>query len=129
MQIEYNTLLRQVLTQVTLELHDAVALLWAAVRAVRAVSMTKVVEGKLCWDDSTQWALNRVAVLNSQNLNTAPRKTRVCKVFNDGSCNSDSHHGIYKHICLFCHILLLTRIQMYCLNGSKAQEARPSAAK
>ena len=83
LQTQDNTLLRQVLTQVTLTLCDAMALQWAAMRAVWAVSMTEVEKGRLHWDDTTQWALNRVsspqiAVLNSQNLNTATSKTRVC---------------------------------------------------
>ena len=72
----------------------------AAVRAAWAVSMTEVEEGRICWDDTTQWSLNRVSssqivVLNSQNLNTATSKTRVCNFFNDGSCNSDSHISAY----------------------------------
>ena len=46
---------------------------WPAVRSAWAVSMTEVEEGRLTWDDTTQWALNRVsssqiAVLNSQNV-------------------------------------------------------------
>ena len=61
LQIQDNTLLCQVLTQVTLTLRDAVTLSWAAVLAVWAVSITEVEEGRLCWDDNTQWALNHVS--------------------------------------------------------------------
>ena len=98
LQIQDDTLL-QVLSQVTLALRDAVAMSWSAVRVAWAVSMTEVEEGRLSWDDTSQWALNHVsslqiAVINSQNLNTAS-KTRVCKFFNEGSCNNNSHHGIY----------------------------------
>ena len=54
LQIEDNTLLRHVLTQIVLALRDSVALPWPAVRAAWAVSMTEVEEGRLQWHDTTQ---------------------------------------------------------------------------
>ena len=53
-------LLHQVLTQVTLALHDVTVLPWPAGRAAWAASMTEVEEGKLTWDNTMQWALNRI---------------------------------------------------------------------
>ena len=100
--------------------------------------MTEAEEGRLRLDDTTQWALHRVsslkiAVLNSQNLKTASSKTRVCNFFIDGSCNSDGHYGIYKHICLFCHKqgYFMTHPEFKCTvkNGNKVPEAKSSTAR
>ena len=137
LQIQDDLLMRQVLTQVTLALRDAVALPWPAIRAAWAVSMTEVEEGRLSWEDTTQWALNRVsasqiAVLNSQNISNTS-KVRVCKFFNEGSCYNDSHHGVYKHICLFCHkqgrFMHYPELKCTAKNGSKAQELKTSASR
>ena len=107
LQIEDNTLLRHVLTQIVLALRDSVALPWPAVRAAWAVSMTEVEEGRLQWHDTTQWALNRVsssqiAVINSQNVSSLVQKSRVCKFYNEGSCSNEGNHGIYRHVCSLC---------------------------
>ena len=137
LQIQDDILMRQVLTQVTLALRDAVALPWPAVRAAWVVSMTEVEEGRLSWEDTTQWALNRVsasqiAVLNSQSIHNTS-KVRVCKFFNDGSSINDSHHGVYKHICLFCHKQgrSMNHPELKCTakSGSKAQELKTSASR
>ena len=137
LQIQDDTLLRQVLTQVTLALRDAVALPWPAVRSAWAVSMTEVEEGRLAWDDTTQWALNRVsssqiAVLNSQNVSTSA-KSRVCKFFNEGSCVNDSHHGVYRHICTFCFKQgrSMSHPESKCTakNGSRSQELKPNTSR
>ena len=137
LQIQNDTLLRQVLTQVTLALRDAVALPWTDVRAAWAVSMMEVEEGRLSWDDTTQWALNRVsssqiALLNSQNLNTTS-KSRVCKFYNDGSCSNDNHHGVYKHICTFCHKQgrSMNHLESKCAfkSSNRTQESKPNATR
>ena len=106
LQIQDNTVLRQVLTQVTLALTDAVSLPWVAVRAAWAASMTQVEEGRLSWANETQWSLNRigasqVAVLNGQSV-TNQQKVRVCKYYNEGTCVQDGNHGSYRHICSAC---------------------------
>ena len=98
LQIEDSMLLRHILTQVMLALKDSVALLWPAVRAAWAVSMTEVEEGRLQWHNTMQWALNRVsssqiAVINSQNVSSMAQKSCVCKFYNEGN------HGIYRHVC------------------------------
>ena len=107
LQIEDNTLLRHVLTQVTLALRDSVALAWPAVRAAWAVSMTEVEERRLQWHDTMQWALNHVsssqiAVMYSQNVTSMVQKSRICKFYNEGSCSNEGNHGIYRHVCSLC---------------------------
>ena len=82
LQIEDNTLLCHVLTQVTLALRDSVALPWPAVRAAWAVSMTEVEEGRLQWHDTMQWALNcisssQITVMNSQNVMSLVQKIEL----------------------------------------------------
>ena len=106
--IEDNVALRNVLTQVTMAMRDAVSLPWAAVRAAWAVSMTDIEEGRLAWNDSMQWSLNRIsnsqlAMHNSNTAATGGQKVKICKFFNEGSCTNEGHHGIYKHFCMFCH--------------------------
>ena len=92
--IEDTTLLRQVLTQIVLAMRDAVSLPWQAVWAAWVVLMTDIEEGRLGWDDSTQWSLNRIsnsqlAVFNSQNVSTSSQKIRICRFFNEGTCTSE----------------------------------------
>ena len=95
--------MKQMLTQVTMSLTDAVYLLWPAVRAAWATSMTQIEKGRLSWANETQWTLNRigtfhVAIMNCQSINNQ-QKVRVCKFFNEGSGSHDFNHGNYKHIC------------------------------
>ena len=68
--VEDNSMLRSMLTQVSMAMRDAVSLPRRAVRSAWAASMTDVEEGRLNWADSLQWSLNRIsnsqlAVLNS----------------------------------------------------------------
>ena len=105
--IEDPTLLRQVLTQVVLAMRDAVSLPWQAVRAAW-VSMTDIEEGRLGCADSTQWSLNHIsnsqlAVLNCQHVSTSGQKIRICRLFNEGTCTTEGHHGSYKHFCAHCY--------------------------
>ena len=107
-----HTVARQALLQVIHAMRDATSLPWVAVRNAYASSMHDVEEGLLTWDNTTQWALNRlsasqIAMTSQSNFNQATGGSqtslkRPCRYFNDGSCSHDSHHGQYRHICSYC---------------------------
>ena len=106
--VEDNTILRCMLTQMSLAMRDAGSLPWPAVRSSWAVSMTDIEEGRLQWSDSLQWSLNRIsssqlAVLNSTSVNPSGQKSKICRFYNEGNCNNESHHGVYKHFCNTCY--------------------------
>ena len=71
---------RQALLQVILAMKDATSLPWTAVRNAWATSMHDLEEGHLGWNDSTQWAINRlsasqISMANSQVTHpTQPQK-------------------------------------------------------
>ena len=99
-------MLRSVLTQVIFTMRDAASIPWPAVREAYASSMHEVEEGRLSWNDATQWSLNRlsasqVALVISR---TSPhlQKGRTCKFYNENSCSHEGHHGVYKHNCAYC---------------------------
>ena len=105
--VEDNTTLRNMLTQMSMVMRDAVSLPWSAVRSAWAVSMTEIEEGRLLWSDSMQWSLNRIsnsqlAVLNSSSVVPSGQKIRICRFYNEGSCNNDTHHVAYRHFCSIC---------------------------
>ena len=96
---------RQALIQVIAAMKDAVSIPFTAVKNAWACSMHELEEGNLTWNDSTQWALNRlsasqVSLINSHSA--PPSLKKFCKYFNEGSCTHDGHHGLYKHNCSFC---------------------------
>ena len=96
---------KQALIQVIAAMKDAVSIPFTAVKNAWACSMHELEEGNLTWNDSTQWALNRlsasqVSLINSHSAPSALKK--FCKYFNEGSCTHDGHHGLYKHNCSFC---------------------------
>ena len=101
-----QTTARQALLQVILGMKDATSLPWTAVRNAWATSLHDLEEGHLAWDNSTQWAINRlrasqISMANSQVTHpTQPKK--ICKFFNEGVCSHDSSHGGYRHCCSFC---------------------------
>ena len=106
--VEDNSMLRSMLTQVSMAMRDAVSLPWPAVRSACAASMTDVEEGRLNWADSLQWSLNRIsnsqlAVLNSNSAGHNGQKSKICKFYNEGNCSNENHHGIYKHYCMNCY--------------------------
>ena len=106
--VEDNSMLRSMLTQVSMAMRDAVSLPWPAVRSAWAASMTDVEEGRLNWADSLQWSLNRIsnsqlAVLNSNCARHNGQKSKICKFYNEGNCSNENHHGIYKHYCMNCY--------------------------
>ena len=134
--VEDNTTLRCMLTQ--MEMGDAASLPWSAVRSAWAVSMTDIEEGRLQWSDSLQWSLNRisnsqVAVLNSDSVNPSGLKTKICRFFNEGNCNNDNHHGVYRHFCNICYKqgFLLMHPEFKCSSHGlgRTQEQRPSSTK
>ena len=106
--VEENTTLRNILTQVSMAMRDAVSLPWPMVRSAWVVSMMDIEEGRISWNDSMQWSLNRIgnsqlAVLNSNSVSQNGQKFKVCKFYNEGSCANENHHGIYKHYYAYCH--------------------------
>ena len=52
---------RQALIQVIAAMKDAVSIPFTAVKNAWACSMHELEEGNLTWNDSTQWALNRLS--------------------------------------------------------------------
>ena len=106
--ISENILVKQAILQITLAMHDAASLPWAAVKSAWAYSMHEVEEGLLSWADSTQWAINRLsasqAALAQPQIHSASSSTkRPCKFFNEASCSHENHHGSYSHICAYCY--------------------------
>ena len=69
--------------------------------------MNSVEEGHLVWDDTTQWAINRlsssqIALASSQA--SQPQQARmVCKYYNYGPCTPEGHHKHYLHYCGLCY--------------------------
>ena len=106
--VDDNATLRNMLSQMSMAMRDAISLPWSAVRSAWAVSMTEIEEGRLLWSDSMQWSLNRIsnsqlAVLNSNSVVPSGQKIRICRFYNEGSCNNDTHHGAYRHFCSICY--------------------------
>ena len=104
-QIQDNDILRSVLNQIICAMRDASSLPWPAVREAY-YSMHEVEKSRLAWSNCTQCALNRlsasqVALTNSRTL-PQQKKGRTCKFYNEGACNHEGHHGIYKHNCAHC---------------------------
>ena len=103
-----QTTARQALLQVILAMKDATSLPWTAVKNAWATSMHDLEEGHLSWDNSTQWAINRlsasqISMANSQVTHPTQPK-RICKFFNEGVCSHDSNHSGYRHCCSFCDV-------------------------
>ena len=136
--VEDNTTLRCMLTQMALAMRDAGSLPWPAVRSSWAVSMTDVEEGRLQWSDSLQWSLNRIsnsqlAVLNSTSVNPSGQKSKICRFYNEGNCNNESHHGVYKHFCNTCYkqgrSLMHPELKCSSCGPGRTQEVRQSVTK
>ena len=136
--VEDNTTLRCMLTQMALAMRDAGSLPWPAVRSSWAVSMTDVEEGRLQWSDSLQWSLNRIsnsqlAVLNSTSVNPSGQKSKICRFYNEGNCNNESHHGVYKHFCNTCYkqgrSLMHPELKCSSRGPGRTQEVRQSVTK
>ena len=138
LQIEDHLLARNVLIQMAASMKDAVSLPWAAVRSAWAVSMTDIEEGRLGWADSMQWSINRISnsqlvMHNVQTVASSGNKVRICRFFNEGTCNSEGHHGTYKHFCAHCFKLgrSLGHPETRCFsrNANGSQDQRSSATK
>ena len=136
--VEDNTMLRCMLTQMSLAMRDAGSLRWSAIRSSWAVSMTDIEEGRLQWSDSLQWSLNRIsnsqlAVLNSNSVNPNGQKSKICRFYNEGNCNNENHHGVYRHFCNFCYkqgrSLMQPEFKCSSCAPGRAQEHRPSSTK
>ena len=136
--IEDNTTMRNVLTQVAMAMKDAVTLPWPAVRSAWAVSMSEIEEGRLGWADSTQWALNRIrnsqlAVLNSHTINSGGQRTKICRFYNEGNCNNEGHHGMYRHFCAHCHkkghSLMHPGLRCISRNSARVQDQKQNTTK
>ena len=136
--VEDKTTLRCMLTQMALAMRDAGSLPWPAVRSSWAVSMTDVEEGRLQWSDSLQWSLNRIsnsqlAVLNSTSVNPSGQKSKICRFYNEGNCNNESHHGVYKHFCNTCYkqgrSLMHPELKCSSRGPGRTQEVRQSVTK
>ena len=59
--IQDPVLVKQAMLQTIQVLKDAPSLPWQAVRTAYAQSMHQVEQGTLQWQDTTQWALNRIS--------------------------------------------------------------------
>ena len=138
LQIDDHVLARNVLIQMTASMKDTVSLPWAAVRSAWAVSMTDIEEGRLGWADSTQWSINRIsnsqlAMHNVQTVASSGSKVRICRFFNEGTCNSEGHHGTYKHFCAYCFKLGRSlghpETRCYSRNTNGGQDQRSSVTK
>ena len=136
--VEDNTTLRCMLTQMALAMRDAGSLPWPTVRSSWAVSMTDVEEGRLQWSDSLQWSLNRIsnsqlAVLNSTSVNPSGQKSKICRFYNEGNCNNESHHKVYKHFCNTCYkqgrSLMHPELKCSSRGPGRTQEVRQSVTK
>ena len=101
LQIKDTALMKQALLQVVLSLRDATSLPWPVVRGAWAMSMHELEDGRLGWNDATQWSLNRASQISMVNQQTAPQR-KVCRYYNEGSCSHDGHHGQFRHNCSFC---------------------------
>ena len=96
---------REALIQVIAAMKDAVSIPFTAAKNAWACSMHELEEGNLTWNDSTQWALNRLSVSQVSLINShsaPPSLKKFCKYFNERSCTHEGHHGLYKHSCSFC---------------------------
>ena len=105
--IQDPVLVKQAMLQAIQVLKDATSLPWQAVRTAYAQSMHQVEQGTLSWQDTTQWALNRisssqVAMANATTLNSQQNNRKICKFYNEGVCTSEGNHGSYRHICSYC---------------------------
>ena len=105
--IQDPILVKQAMLQAIQVLKDATSLPWQAVRTAYAQSMHQVEQGTLSWQDTTQWALNRIsssqiAMANATVLNPQQNNKKVCKFYNEGVCTNEGNRGIYKHICNHC---------------------------
>ena len=136
--IEDPVIVRNVLTQVAMAMKDAITLPWPAVRSAWAVSMSEVEEGRLGWADSTQWALNRIsnsqlAVLNSHTTTSGGQRSKICRFYNEGNCNNEGHHGIYRHFCAHCHkqgrSLMHPEIRCMSRSAGRIQDQKQTATK
>ena len=107
-------------------------------RSAWAVSMTDIEEGRLGWADSMQWSINRIsnsqlAMHNVQTLAPSGNKVRICRFFNEGTCNSEGHHGTYKHFCAHCFKLSRSlghpETRCFSRNANGSQDQRSSVTK
>ena len=57
------------------------------------------------------------------NKQTAPQK-KVCRYYNEGSCNHDGHHGQFRHSCSFCakHGRYVSHPEVKCFAKNKGQD-------
>ena len=105
--IQDPVLVKQAMLQTIQVLKDATSLPWQAVRTAYAQSMHQVEQGTLSWQDTTQWALNRIsssqiAMANAATMSYQQQNKKVCKFYNEGLCSNEGSHGNYKHVCSHC---------------------------
>ena len=100
------TTAKHALLQVILAMKDATSLPWPAVRGTWATSMHDLEVGHLGWQDTTQWAINRLSTsqisMASFQASQGAQPRKLCKFYNEGTCSHDTSHGIYKHVCAHC---------------------------
>ena len=125
LQIKDTALMKQALLQVVLSLRDASSLPWLVVRGAWAMSMHEVEDGRLGWNDPTQWSLNRLSAsqISMVNQQTVPQR-KVCRYYNEGSCSHDGHHGQFRHNCSFCakHGRYVSHPEVKCFAKNKGQD-------
>ena len=103
--IQDPVLVKQTMLQTIQVLKDATSLPWQVL--AYAQSMHQVEQGTLLWQDTTQWALNRIsssqiATASAAALNSQQSNKKLCKFYNEGSCTIEGNHWIYKHVCSYC---------------------------
>ena len=89
------------------------------------MSMHEVEDGRLRWNDPTQWSLNRLGAsqISMVNQQTAPQR-KVCRYYNEGSCSHDGHDGQFRHNCSFCakHGRYVSHREVKCFAKNKGQD-------
>ena len=133
--IQDPVLVKQAMLQTIQVLKDATSLPWQAVRTAYAQSMHQVEQGTLQWQDTTQWALNRIsssqiAMANAATLSFQQSNQKVCKFYNEGMCSDEGSHGIYKHICSFCvkSGRSLGHLESKCVNKQRGNQGHNNAS-
>ena len=97
---------RAMISQMIESMKDACWMPWHQVREAYAHSMHEMEEGRLTWDDSVQWSLNRLNIdrgsnHNDQSINTerasGQGEKRPCLFYIEGHCEKEPEHGVYTH--------------------------------
>ena len=95
-------------------MEDANNFSWQSAKALHAVLLCRMEEGKVDWSDTTK--IDRIRCAHAQRVppqnlasTSKPKselKTMVCRFYQKGTCQKDKDHEtgqfFYKHVCATC---------------------------